>query len=169
MRKELVDSLSALSEEERGSLVNQVSRWSHPGRIAQRWIAGFLFLLGCICAVYLILSIFVLVGIAINVVFIFGWLIYGGWFYVMTGKAMSVSLRFFWIASIGVHLGYGLLFTGGTLGRVPDSSFLEWLLNSGAAWWIPLGFSVVALLCELWVLRGSQKRGSQHEDLTNVT
>lgn len=153
MKNELVDSLEALSEEERGAMMNQVSRWSHPGRIAQRWIAGFLFLLGSIWAVLLILSLFVLVGIAFNVFFVFGWLIYGGWFYIMTGKGMSVSLRFFWIASIGIHLGYGLLFAGRAVSGVPDSNIMEWLLNSGAAWWIPLGFSIVALFCELWALQ----------------
>ena len=58
-------------------------------------IAGFLFTLGTVWAVSLILSLFVVVGLFLNVIFVFGWLIYGGWFFVMMGKRMSVSLRFF--------------------------------------------------------------------------
>ena len=74
------------SHEQRLADIDQLMGWSHPGRKAQRVIAGTLFLSGSVWAVLLILSLFVLVGIVFNVIFVFGWLIYGGWFYVMIGK-----------------------------------------------------------------------------------
>ena len=83
----------------------------------QRLIEGALFLLGSIWAVILVLSLFLIIGIIPNVILIFGWLIYAGWLLIVLGKPMSVSLRFFWTASVAVHAGYGFLFTS----RVNDA------------------------------------------------
>jgi len=152
-RDDLVAELDRLSEEERLGLLDREMGWGHPGRVAQRWIAGVLFVTGSVWAVILVLSVFLLVGIAVNVVFMFGWLVYGGWFYVMMGKKMSVSLRFFWIASIVVHAVYGWLFANSLLPVSQRSDGIDAFLMNGLAWWIPLGLSVIALGFEIWVLR----------------
>ena len=52
------DALASMSEEERQALIDQDLGWKHPARIAQRWIATALFVL----------------GIVANVVFVFSWL-----------------------------------------------------------------------------------------------
>jgi hypothetical protein len=132
-------------------LLDEVMGWCHPGRVIQRWIAALLFVIGTIWAVLLICSLFVLVGVLFNVVFMFGWLIYAGWFHVMTAKPMSVSLRFFWMASIAVHGAYGWIFARWGEGNSSSSLFWEDLIETGLAWWIPLWGSVAALACELWV------------------
>jgi hypothetical protein len=146
------------SHEQRLADIDQLMGWSHPGRKAQRVIAGTLFLSGSVWAVLLILSLFVLVGIVFNVIFVFGWLIYGGWFYVMIGKPMSVSLRFFWMASIVIHAGYGWLFSprNQSLAKPPGDS-IEFVFQSGWAWWSPMIASAVALACESWALRSYSK------------
>jgi len=142
------------SYEERLALLDQEMGWSHPGRKIQRVIAGALFLLGSVWAVILIGSLFLIVGILPNLILIFGWLIYGGWFYVMIGKKMSVSLNFFWLASIAVHAGYGVLFSPlVNQDKEPWSGLVSWLLETGSAWWIPMGASILALGCERWAQR----------------
>lgn len=158
-KSEMIEGLRELSREEQLGLLDEAMGWSHPGRVAQRVIAGFLFALGTIWVFLLIVSLFVLVGILFNVVFMFGWLIYAGWFHVMTGKAMSVSLRFFWMASIVVHGAYGCLFASSEMTRSSSNSLLDNLLETGLAWWIPLGGSVVALALELWALRSVKMAG----------
>lgn len=161
--EDLVEAIDGLSEEERMALLDREMGWGHPGRKVQRVIAGILFALGSIWAVILFLSIFLLVGIFLSVVFMFGWLMYGGWFFVMRGERMSVSLRFFWTASIVVHGSYGALFTRSGLSEVTLAEPVAWLLQTGLAWWIPLGLSVVALGCEIWA-QSSLRHGASEID-----
>jgi hypothetical protein len=142
------------SYEERLAELDRETGWRHPGRILQRVIAAALFLLGSVWAVILLLSLFLIIGVIPNVIFIFGWLIYGGWFFVLLGKPMSVSLRFFWMASIVVHAVYGFFFTSViNPGNEPWEGLISTLLESGLAWWIPAAASVVALAGELWAQR----------------
>lgn len=152
--EELAKTVATLSEEERRALIDQSLGWKHPGRIAQRWIAGILFALGSCWAVILVISLFLIVGIVPNMIFIFGWLIYGGWFFVMIGKRMSISLRFFWMASIVVHASYGFIFTG-----IAVSESSGKYLENGWAWWIPMALSIVALGCEISALRQMRDDG----------
>lgn len=144
------DSLASMSEEERRALIDQDLGWRHPGRVAQRWIAGGLFVVGSIWAVSLVLSLFILVGIVANVIFIFGWLIYGGWFHVMLGKRMSVSLSFFWLASAVVHLVYATIFW-----TFSGEVMLQWsVFDPQTTWVVAVALSVVGLGCERWAKAG---------------
>lgn len=158
-RDELVAAIGELSEEEKRGLLDGTMGWKHPGRVTQRVIAGLLFAMGSIWAVLLVISLFLIVGIVINLVFVFGWLIYGGWFYVMTGRAMSVSLRFFWMASIVVHGVYGWLFSRSEASQDQWNDVVKGTLETGLAWWIPMGASVVALGCEFWARSGEDRKG----------
>ncbi|MDF1712769.1 MAG: hypothetical protein P1U90_11070 [Akkermansiaceae bacterium] len=62
------------------------------------------------------------------------------------------------LVSTGTVWAYGWMFDGSGPGSVSRNASTGMFLESGLAWWIPLGGSVIALCCEFWVLRAMRSR-----------